>query len=64
MGAGASEKTLQAIDAALAVPTGVLVDAHYFNRDPSGLIEARDAIARLIEEIPVENTGAAKRGER
>ena len=30
----------------------------------AGLIEAREAIARLIEEIPPESTGAAKGGER
>ena len=33
----------------LSVPHDVLVDAHYFNRDPEGLLRVRDQIARLIE---------------
>ncbi len=35
----------------LSVPDRVLVDAHYFNRDPAGLIETRNEVARLIETL-------------
>jgi len=49
--AAGPEKPLQESDAALAVPPAVLVDAHYFNRDPDGLLQTRDAIARLIETL-------------
>jgi hypothetical protein len=35
----------------LAVPAAVLVDAHYFNRNPRGLLDTRDTIARLIETL-------------
>jgi len=33
----------------LSVPEAVLIDSHYFNRDPAALLEARREIARLIE---------------
>jgi len=29
----------------------VLVDAHYFNRNPAGLLETRQEIARLIDAL-------------
>ncbi len=49
--AAASDKPLTEIDAALAVPTDVLVNSHYFNRDPHGLLQTRETIARLIETL-------------
>jgi len=38
-------------EALLAVPPAVLVDTHYFNRNPRGLLETRRQIARLIESL-------------
>jgi hypothetical protein len=35
----------------LAIPPAVLVDAHYFNRDPCGLFDTRRQIARLIDAL-------------
>jgi len=35
----------------LSVPQTVLVDAHYFNRNPAGLLKARNEIARLIDDL-------------
>lgn len=35
----------------LDVPPQVLIDAHYFNRDPHALLSARDALARAIERL-------------
>lgn len=49
--AAGSEKLLQEADATLAVPPAVLVDTHYFNRDPDGLLQTRETIARLIETL-------------
>ncbi len=49
--ATAADQLLQDADSALAVPPDVLVDAHYFNRDPYGLLRTREAIARLIETL-------------
>jgi hypothetical protein len=38
-------------DRLLAIPPAVLVDAHYFNRDPRGLLDTRRQIGRLIEAL-------------
>lgn len=38
-------------EALLAVPPAVLVDSHYFNRDPRGLLDTRRQIGRLIETL-------------
>lgn len=35
----------------LDVPAEVLMDAHYFNRDPRAILAARDALARAIERL-------------
>ena len=35
----------------LCVPPEVLVDAHYFNRNPNGLMETRKKMARLIDAL-------------
>lgn len=51
LGAAAPDRPLQAVDAALAVPLEVLVDSHYFNRDPNGLLQTRETIAGLIESL-------------
>lgn len=58
-----SAQTLREIDAALAVPTRVLVDTHYFNRDPRGLLESRATIARLIEQLDGDHPHAAQMDE-
>jgi hypothetical protein len=38
-------------DSLLAIPPSVLVDSHYFNRDPHALLDVRRQIARLIEAL-------------
>jgi hypothetical protein len=38
-------------EALLAVPPAVLVDTHYFNRDPRALLDTRRELARLIEAL-------------
>lgn len=37
-------------EALLAIPSKVMVDPHYFNRDSKGILETREEIALLIEE--------------
>ncbi|MCK5113760.1 MAG: DUF4091 domain-containing protein [Phycisphaerae bacterium] len=37
-------------EALISVPASVLVDAHYFNKDPDALLKARNQIAELIEK--------------
>ena len=34
----------------LSVPTSVLINAHYFNRDPDALLKIRNQIGKLIEK--------------
>lgn len=38
-------------EAILAVPPAVLVDSHYFNRNPAVLLETRKEMARLIDAL-------------
>ncbi len=38
-------------EAMLAVPSTVLMDAHYFNRDPAALLKVRREIAQLIDVL-------------
>ena len=45
-----SEKFKQEAEKLLSVPPGVLVDAHYFNRNPEALLKVRNQIAELIEK--------------
>ena len=47
----ASNDTAREAAELLAVPYSVLVDPHYFNRDPCALLQARARIAELIEAL-------------
>ena len=35
----------------LSVPRTVVMDAHYFNRNPAALLETRKEMARLIDAL-------------
>ena len=45
-----SKKFKREAEKLLSVPPEVLVDAHYFNRNPKALLEVRNKIAELIEK--------------
>jgi len=47
----ASEKLRREAKKLLSIPEKVLIDSHYFNRNPRALIETRKEIARLIEAL-------------
>lgn len=50
-GKSPNQELRQRAEALLAVPPAVLMDAHYFNRNPAGLLHVRSEMARLIDAL-------------
>ncbi|MDD5697645.1 MAG: DUF4091 domain-containing protein [Victivallaceae bacterium] len=36
----------------LKIPVSVMIDSHYFNRNPNGIIETRDKIGKILDALP------------
>lgn len=47
----ASPRAQEKAEALLSVPPAVLVDSHYFNRNPQALLDTRHEIGRLVESL-------------
>ncbi len=46
-----NKKLRQRAEAILKVPTQIMVDPHYFNRNPQGILKIRDEIGKILNEI-------------